>query len=150
MEGLEDVDFVVSNEDYSRFLIIPDSTVIKAKVVVKKILFTIQRTPEGYPSGIEIDAMNAVTSVVPSSMKRSPSAEPWNPRQDKGEEMKFEEQKVITQEYHTTNGFKVTIRPVLAKVFRYGKYNVYGEPIYTASLQSILNIDKISDPADTK
>lgn len=69
--------------------------------------------------------------------------EPWNPQRDKGEEKKFEDQDVKIQEYMTSNGFKVTIKPVLAKVFRYQKYNVFGEPIYSVSMQSILNIDKI-------
>lgn len=49
--GFEEVDFVILNEDYSRFLIVPDGTIIKAKVVLKKIFFTVDRTPEGYPMG---------------------------------------------------------------------------------------------------
>jgi hypothetical protein len=143
LEGFEEVDFIVLSEDYSRFLIVPDGTTLKAKIVLRKIFLTVERTPEGYPVSAEVDAMNVISSMVPSSSRRQPSTEPWIPQHDKGEEMKFEEQDVKTQEYMTPNGFKLTVKPVLAKVFRYQKYNTYGEPIYTASLQSIVNIDKI-------
>lgn len=90
-----------------------------------------------------MDATEVVSSLIPTGNRQPPSTEPWNPQRDAGEEKKFEEQDVKTQEYMTSNGFKLTIKPVLAKVFRYQKYNVFGEPIYSVSMQSIMNIDKI-------
>jgi hypothetical protein len=51
------------------------------------------------------------------------------------------------QEYMTTNGFRVSIKPVLTKVFRYDKYTQLGEPIYNVVLQAITNIDKIETTA---
>jgi hypothetical protein len=143
LQGFEEIDFVVLNEDYSRFLVVPDGTIIRAKVVLKKIFFTVDRTPEGYPVGVQMDATEVVSSLIPTGNRQPPSVEPWNPQRDAGEEKKFEEQDVKTQEYMTSNGFKLTIKPVLAKVFRYQKYNVFGEPIYSVSMQSIMNIDKI-------
>ena len=47
----------------------------------------------------------------------------------------------------TTNGFKISVRPVLTKVFKYDKYNHLGEPLYNVTLQAITNIDKIETTA---
>jgi len=48
------------------------------------------------------------------------------------------------QEYTTTDGFRLLVKPVLVKVFRYDKYNSLGEPIYSAVIQSITNIEKVA------
>ncbi len=138
----KEVDFVVLKEDYSRFLV-HDGTCIKAKIVVKKIFFNPQKTPEGYPVGISVDTFNAVSAVVPQSLKRQPSTEQMNPQKDKGEEVKFEEQKVEIQEYMTPDGFKITVKPIITKILKYDKYNNYGEPTYSVVLQAITNIEKI-------
>ncbi len=45
--------------------------------------------------------------------------------------------------YMTTEGFRVLVKPVVTKVFRYNKYNSYGEPIYSAVIQAITNIEKL-------
>jgi hypothetical protein len=112
---VEEVDFVVINEDYSRYLV-HDGSILKAKIVVRKILFTSQRTPEGYPASVNFDAINVVTAIVPPGNRREPSVEPFNPTKDKGQEKKFEEQEIKSQEYMTTNGFRITIKPVLTKM----------------------------------
>ena len=138
----KEVDFVVLKEDYSRFLV-HDGTCIKAKIVVKKIFFNPQKTPEGYPAGIAVDTSNAISALVPQSLKRTPSTEQMNPQKDKGEEVKFEEQKIEIQEYMTPDGFKITVKPIVTKIFKYDKYNSYGEPTYSLALQAITNIEKI-------
>jgi len=48
----------------------------------------------------------------------------------------------------TTNGFKISIRPVITKAFKYGKYNPLEEPIYNVTLQAITNIDMTADCQD--
>lgn len=138
----KEVDFVVLKEDYSR-LLIHDGTIIKAKIVVKKIFFNPQITPEGYPSQVGIDTINSISAIVPESLKRQPSSEHLDITKDKGEEVKFEEQKIEMQEYMTPNGFKIMVKPVITKIFRYDKYNIYGEPIYNVNIQAITNIEKI-------
>lgn len=105
------------------------------------------------PGGLQDPELNVIRSPmtlssltshnVPTGSKQPASTEPWNPQRDRGEEKRFEEQDAKTQEYMTSNGFRITIKPILAKVFRYQKYNVFGEPIYSISMQSILNIEKI-------
>ena len=143
---MEEIDFVVLNEDYSRFLV-HDGTIIRAKVVVKKIFFATQKTPEGYPAGISLDSINVVAAIVPPGNRGQPSVEPFDVTREKGEEKKFEEQETRTQEYMTTNGFKISVKPVVTKVFRYQKYNNYGEPIYNVIMQAITNIDKVTSTA---
>lgn len=143
---MQEVDFLVLREDYSRWLV-HDGTAIKAKIVVRKIFFNPQKTPEGYPAGMTLDTMNAVAAIVPPSLRGKPSFEPYNPQTDKGTEMKFEEQEIKIQEYMTTNGFRIEIKPVLTKIFRYNKMNVYGEPLYNIILQTISNIYKIETTA---
>lgn len=143
---MQEVDFVVLGEDYSRFLL-SDGTILKAKVVLKKVYFSPLKTPEGYPLNTGFDTQNIVTAIVHQSLKRQPSAEPFNPQQDRGTEIKFEEQQAKEQEYMTTNGFRVNIRPVLTKIFRYDKYDRFGDPIYNAVLQAITRLDKIESTA---
>ena len=141
----QEVDFAVISEDYSRYLL-HDGTQLKVKIVLKKIFFAPVSTPEGYPSNVGLDTMNAIVAIVPHSLKRKPSND-FNQNVDKGTEIKFEEGEVKMQEYMTTKGFRVSIKPVLLKVFKYDKYNSYGEPIYNAVIQSITNIDKIQSTA---
>jgi hypothetical protein len=148
MSLAEEIDFIVLKEDYSRY-ILHDKTIVKAKVLLRKIFFTPDKTPEGYPTNTGFDSLNIAVTFVPKNLKRPPSVEPYDPQKDKGSEIRFEEQEVKTQEYMTTNGFKITIKPVLTKVFRYEKYNNFGEPMYNIALQAITNIDKIEPSNQT-
>jgi hypothetical protein len=141
-----EMDFEVLNENYSRYLV-QDGTILKVKIVVKKILRTAEITPQGYPAGMGFDSANAVAAIVPPNLKRRPSKEPWNPNRDVGKEMKFEPQQEEWQSYMTTEGFKVLVKPVVTKVVRYDKFNQYSEPVYAASVQAITNIEKLSSTA---
>ncbi len=143
---MKDTDFCVIKEDFSRF-ILEDETVIKAKIVLKKIFMSPVSTPEGYPTETAFDAENIVVAVVPQHAKRPPSAEPINPSVDRGEEIPFVSKKQQIQEYLTDNGFRVSIQPVLSKVFRYPKFNAYGEPVYNVILQQITSLDKTQSTA---
>ena len=138
-----DWDFVVLKEDFSRYLV-QDGTILKVKIVVRKILRTLELNPQGYPLTYGIDAMNVVTTIVRPDLRRAPSSEPFDPRKDKGEEMKFEVQEEKWQEYMTFDGYKILVKPVVLKVIRYNKYNMFGEPIYLASIQQLTNIEKIA------
>ena len=139
---MKEVDFVVLKEDYSRFLI-SDGTIMKVKAPVRKIFFHPQKTPEGYPVSMSVDSINFMSAMVPPASKRPASTEPWNPQIDKGEEMKFDEQKIENQEYMTPDGFRITVKPTITKVLKYQKFNNHGEPIYGIIIQIIMNIEKI-------
>lgn len=139
--GLQEVDFCVIKEDYSRF-VLDDETVIKAKVVIRKIFVSPINTPEGYPTQTAFDGTNVVVARVPMSLRRTPSKEPLL-QVDKGEEIRHLKEDIHEQEYITDNHFRITVRPVLTKVFRYDKYDIFGDPVYNVSLQQITNIEKM-------
>lgn len=141
-----DWDFVVLKEDFSRYLV-EDGTILKVKVVVRKIVKTLTLNPQGYPVGYGMDTVNAVAAIVPPQLKREPSKEPWDPRKDIGEEMKFEVQEEKWQEYMTHDGYRVLVKPVVVKIIKYQKYNEFGEPIYMATTQQITNVEKMATTA---
>lgn len=141
-----EMDFEVLSETFSRYLV-QDGTTLKVKIVVKKIFRTAQMTAQGYPANVGVDSINVVAAIVPPSLKKKPSKERWDPTKDIGKELKFTPQQEEWQTYMTTEGFKVLIKPVLTKVIRFDKYNDFGEPIYTANVQAITNIERISSTA---
>ena len=50
----------------------------------------------------------------------------------------------VWQEYHTKDGYKILVRPVVTKVLKYEKYNAFGEPIYSVgNIQQIIDIKHI-------
>jgi len=139
---LREADFFVMKEDYSRYTS-DDGTLLKVKIVVKKIFMSPIMTPEGYPTETFFSSDNIVTSIVPQNLKRNPSQQPYNPLVDKGTEVQFKEQTINDQEYLTDNGFRIVVKPVLTKVFRYDKYDSFGYPIYSVAVQQITHVDKM-------
>ena len=134
----------MKKEDWSRYQV-ADGTLIRVRIVVRKIVRSIELNPQGYPD-FQLESMNAVSAIVLGHLKRAPTTEPWDPKKDIGEEMKFDTLEDQWQEYHTTDGFKVLVRPVIMKVWRYLKYNAFGEPIYNVNVQSLLNLEKLPSP----
>ena len=141
-----EMDFVVVSEDYSRYLV-KDGSTLKVKIVVRKIMRMGLITAQGYPTNLGLDAFNVITSMVPPGLKAEPSKEPWNPVTDVGTELKFEPIEEKWQEYITHDGYKVLVKPVVTKVIRYDKYNEFGEPIYSATVQTIMNIERFASTA---
>jgi spore maturation protein CgeB len=139
-------DFTVISEDYSKYLL-QDGTILKVKIVVKKIFRSADVTPEGFPAGLSFDSVNAVAAIVPPAMKGPPSKELWDPRKDVGKEIKFDPLEEKWQEYVTNDGFKIMVKPVVVKVLKYDKRNIYGEPIYAATIQAITNVEKFTSTA---
>jgi hypothetical protein len=142
--GLVEVDFAVLREDFTRYLV-EDGTTLKVKIVVRKLLKTPMASPQGYPLQMGVDSMNVVVAQVPDRLKRKPSSEIFDPTREVGKEMKFEmmgEQR--DQEYMTSDGLRVLLKPVVTKVFRYDKYNNYGEPVYNVVVQAITNMEKVA------
>jgi hypothetical protein len=139
-----EADFAVLREDYSRYLL-SDGTTLRVKIVVRKLFKTPATSPQGYPLNVGVDSINVVAAQVPDRLRRRPSADTIDTSRDVGTEMKFElmgEQR--DQEYLTADGLRVLMKPVLTKVFKYDKYNGYGEPIYNVVVQAITNMEKVS------
>lgn len=137
-----EVDFMVRLEDWSRYLV-NDGTELRVRIVVRKIIEINQPDPNGYP-GFGIESMNVVSAIVPDKLKRQPSTTPFNPQTQRGEEVNFITQEEKWQEYHTHDGFKVLVKPILVKVRKYDSYNMFGEPVYNVNIQSIVNAEKIN------
>lgn len=140
---LKEVDFFVIKEDYSRF-VLEDGTLLKVKILLRRIFMTPFFTPEGYPISSSFDAENVAVAIVPQNLRREISKDAFDPRVEIGDEIKFINQKINEQEYHTDNGFIVTIRPIVTKIFKYNKYlPPFGEPPYNAQIQRITDFQKI-------
>ena len=138
----KEVDFMIRNEDWSRYLV-NDGTELRVRIAVRKIIETDQPDPNGYPN-FGLEHMTIVSAIVPDKLKRTPSATPFNPQMQKGEEIDFITQEEKWQEYHTTDGFKVLVKPVLVKIRKYDSYNIFGEPVYNVNVQNIVNVEKIN------
>ncbi len=138
-----EMDFAVISEDYSRYTV-QDGSILKVKIVVRKIHRSAEKNAQGYPDAFGIDSMNAIAAIVPPTLKRSPTVGPIDLRVEVGQEMKFDPQEEKWQEYITNEGYKVLVKPVVTKVIRYNKFNEYGEPIYSANVQAITNVEKFT------
>ncbi len=113
----KEVDFSVRKEDWSRYLV-DDGTELRVKIVVRKILEVLQPTASGYPP-IGIESMNAVSAMVPDKLKREPSKIPFDMRTQQGNEIDFRKLHEDWQEYLTTDGLKILVKPVLVKIIKY-------------------------------
>jgi len=139
---VKEIDFMILKEDWSRYLL-HDGTELRVRVIVRKIVEQGMPSPMGYPN-FGIESINAVSALVPERLKRKPSTEILDVSREKGTELNFIAREEKWQEYQTTDGFKVLVKPVLTKVFVYDKYNAFGEPIYNAIVQAVTNVEKMN------
>lgn len=140
-------DFVILKEDWSRYRL-HDGSQMKIRVAVTDIFRSRQTSNTGYPE-LQYFSQNLVSVIVLEKLKGTPSPQSVDIQNDVPQELRFEEIAVLDQEYITPDGFKIIVKPVLQKVFKYNKYNELGEPIYQASIQSISNIEKIKNIQET-
>jgi hypothetical protein len=134
-------DFVILKEDWSRYRI-DDGSIMKVRVAVIDIYRSIQTSNTGYPE-LQYISQNLVSAIVPEKLRGIPSIQPVDIQNDIPEELRFEELEIKDQEYITPDGFKIIIKPVLQKIFKYNKFNGTGEPVYQVTMHSIPNIEKI-------
>jgi hypothetical protein len=134
-------DFAILKEDWSRYRI-NDGSIMKVRVAVIDIYRSIQTSNTGYPE-LQYISQNLVSAIVPEKLRGIPSIQPVDTQNDIPEELRFEELEIKDQEYITPDGFKIIIKPVLQKIFKYNKFNGTGEPVYQATMHSIPNIEKI-------
>jgi hypothetical protein len=115
---------------------------MKVRVAVIDIYRSIQTSNTGYPE-LQYISHNLVSAIVPEKLRGIPSIQPVDIQNDIPEELRFEELEIKDQEYITPDGFKIIIKPVLQKIFKYNKFNGTGEPVYQVTMHSIPNIEKI-------
>ncbi len=136
-----EIDFEVVKEDFTRYQVV-DGTLLKIKICVLKILESSDRGLGGYPM-FGFVTSNMLNATVPARLRSSPT----EPAATKGgvEEIEFKLQEDVWQEYKTVDGFLVRIKPVVTKIFKHGKHNAFGEPIYgTDRIQAIQDVHRAS------
>jgi hypothetical protein len=140
-------DFAILKENWSRYRL-DDGSQMKVRVAVTDIHRTIQTSNTGYPE-LQYFSQNIVSVIIPEKLRGTPSIQAVDIQNEVPEELRFEEIEVLDQEYITPDGFKIIVKPVLQKVFKYNKYNSLGEPVYQVSMQSIANIEKIRNTQES-
>lgn len=144
--SMREIDFRVAKEEYTRYLL-EDRTLLKVKTPVAKMLESDEVDSTGYPI-IAVSTVNIVCAIVPEHLKKQPAVTRIDPSVDRPAEIDFSTPEEVWQEYHTKDGFRVLLRPVVTKVHKYEKYNEFGEPIYSVgNIQQIIDIKRIKPSA---
>ena len=116
-------------------------TIMKVRVAVIDIYRSIQTSNTGYPE-LQYISQNLVSAIVPEKLRGIPSLNQLIYKmiylKNYGLELEIKD-----QEYITPDGFKIIIKPVLQKIFKYNKFNGTGEPVYQATMHSIPIFEKI-------
>jgi hypothetical protein len=140
----KEVDFSVSREDWTRFKL-SDGTILRIRIVNFKIV-RVGESDIGMPM-YGGTSQNIVSSIVPSELidkqgqKLVGEATPEQIKE--GTKLDFELiGKQQWQEYRTTDGWTVLIRPEVGMVVRLKYYNQFGEPVYWANIQPVYSIKK--------
>lgn len=142
-EQMAEIDFQVIKEEYTRYLL-EDRTVLKVKIPAIKMIESETVDAAGYPT-IAVNTTNIVCAIVPDHLKKKPTGTDVDPFVDRPTELDFSVTDEVWQEYHTMDGYKILIRPIVTKVLKYEKYNAFGEPIYlVGNIQQILDIKRIA------
>ena len=150
--SVKDVDFEVLSEDWTKFRLKPDNATFRVRLVVAKILDT-GLDKMGAPN-FGIGAKNCLSVVVPPDLLK-PIGEapeltgPIQPEHVKeGTEIDFELiGQLKWQEYKTSTGWLVMLRPEVGRIVKlkyYVKLPEGGlmEPIYWANIQSVFRVKK--------
>lgn len=142
MTHMREIDFRVVEEEYTRYQL-EDRTLLKVKTPVTKMIESDAIDATGYPH-IVVNTTSIVCAIVPGHLKKEPTDADIDPAVDRPIEIDFAVTEELWQEYHTEDGYKILVRPVVTKVLKYEKYNEFGEPIYSVgNVQQILDIKHI-------
>jgi hypothetical protein len=147
-----DVDFEILSEDWTKYNL-SDNTVLRVKILVLKLVQSEGDT--GVPN-FGAGAQNIVAASVPQTMlKHEGDAVPIQTEDIKPEDIKagieleFQPVREATkwQEYKTSTGWLVMVRPEVGRVVRLRGYVPIGksgllEPAYWANIQSAFRIKK--------
>lgn len=143
---MHEIDFRVVKEEYTRYLL-EDRTLLKVKIPAIKMIESDTVDHTGYPV-IGVNTTNIVCAIVPEHMKKKPTDTGVGHSLDNPAEIDFSMTEEVWQEYHTKDGYRVLIKPVVTKVHKYNNYNEFGEPIYSVgNIQKILDIKQMKPNA---
>jgi len=127
-----ELNFDVIKEDWCYYSL-KDGAILKVKIILVR-LFNDGVDSKGIPT-MGFLATN-VMGVIPYGEMISNKA--LSADDDVGFEVKTE----IWNEYQADDGTTITIKPVIAQVMRTATLDPNGEPVYTASIQPLIKINK--------
>jgi hypothetical protein len=141
----KEVDFSIIKEDWARYKL-TDGTILRVRIGNLKLIPT-EISEIGTPN-FAGTSLNLISALVPKELldKNGPPlpGDKITPEVIKdGTEVDFEMiGKPQWQEYKTTDGWMVLLRPELGKVVRLKYYNNLAEPIYWANVQPVFSVKK--------
>lgn len=134
--GVDEVDFEVIKENWSRYQL-HDGNLLRIRKPVIKILKS--KIPDQFGRFAYFTPnMNIYDVVVPPNMKNMPTPDQQITANDIANEVEFDIVKEDWAEYLLKTGTKIKVKPVLVKVTKTSKFNNFGDPIYLVDSQVIV------------
>jgi len=149
-DSTKDVDFEIVREDWTRYKLVTDNVLLRVRISVAKLIET--GTGETGVPDFAVASQNCLSIIAPKeSLKRTGEAPilegPILPEMIKeGTEIDYEiEGTPKWQEYKTTDGWTVMIKPEIGRVVRIKSYSRIAqtnmlEPIYWVNLQPVFRV----------
>lgn len=138
--GVDEVDFEVIKDNWSRYQL-RDGSLLRIRKPVVKILRT--KVPDQFGRyNYVTPTMNLYDVIVPPNMKNAPSPDQQIGANDVLNEIEFDTINEDWSEYLLKNGTKIKIKPVLVKVTKTSKFNNFGDPIYLVDSQVIVRAEE--------
>ncbi len=140
----KEVEFDILREDWMRYKL-KDLTLLRVRIAVLKLVPT--RMGELGTPEFGILSQNIVSAVVPSGLLKKGGPTKGGPltAQDIREGTDLDFQSVGEpkwQEYKTSDGWIVMLRPEVEKAVRLKYYNDVGEPIYWVHINPVSRVKK--------
>lgn len=128
---------------YPSYYRLADRTVLKIVVNINYLLPAPQR-----PEGFNINQTNIISAHVPKEKRKPEAFVPYTPAEI-GSDVNIIEEDVefdVLQEnfsvYDLSNGFVLSLKPVLGQVKKTKFYTTDGEPLYTVNINPVLKLKK--------
>jgi hypothetical protein len=126
---------------YPSFYKLADGTILKVDLVLNYL------TPNPVQqNNWNINSTNIVSSFVPKEKRKPEAFKPYSQsdisKRVEDEDVEFDVLQENFSVYDLSNGFVMSIKPVLAQVRRTGFYSREGEPVYTVNVNPIIKAKK--------
>lgn len=141
----KEVDFEILKEGWTRYSL-ADKTLLRVRIAILKLMND-GLSEIGVPN-FSAASQNVLSAMVPRDLiKKDGVTKPPGPVTaddiKSGTDLDFDLMgKPQWQEYKTTDGWIVMVRPEVGKVVRCSFYSDLGEPVYWANVQSAFRVKK--------
>jgi hypothetical protein len=140
MTQATDLDFEIISENWTKYRLLPDNTILRVRIAVAKVW---QKVSDTGDLGFAVGGPNIVSVVVPESLLKKKGSVPIQDGQvtptqiNDGENMEIKPLKAeeYWQEYRTKNGWVIMVKPEVRRAVRIRAYLEIGntgrmEPFY--------------------